>query len=87
MDFTEGSSEWMYHSCLESADVCEMLADDVKATEDLVKKLEVQLADAKKYLDKLKTQQKSTESEYTKQVIEYKKQLAIEENNKNKKHN
>jgi len=87
MDFKEGSSKWLYHLCLESADVCEMLADDVEAAEDLVKKLQEQLAAAKKSLDKLKTQQKHAESEYTKQTIKYKKQLNIEENNKNKKHN
>jgi len=79
MDFIEGSSKWLYHSCLESGGVCEMLADDVEAAEDLVKKLQVQLAAAKKSLDKLKAQEEAARLSHIENIQKYEEQLQKEQ--------
>lgn len=79
MNFIEGSSDWLYHSCLESGGVCEMLADDVEAAEDLVKKLQVQLAAAKKSLDKLKAQEEAARSSHIENIQKYEEQLHKEQ--------
>jgi len=79
MDFIEGSSNWLYHSYLDSASVCEILADKVEAAEDLLKKLQVQLTAAKKSLDELKAQEEAARLSHIENIQKYEEQLEKEQ--------